>query len=334
MKRNTKRLPALLLAVILCLSLLPVTARAADIVTGDTEEWRIDDQLTLYIESDTGMEDWIHENGMYGGLVLNVVLAEGITEIPWRAFYKCSQLTTVAIPASVTTFGKNDVFEGCRSLEEITVAAGNSTFTAQDGILYNADKTDVLICPPGKSGDITLPETVTTIAGSAFKDCAKLTGVTLHEGITKIENVVFEGCDSLTEVTLPASLTHLGNGAFNNCAGLTSLNVTAGNADFSSQDGVLYDKDKTELLLYPMAKSDTDFTVPDSVTSIASYAFKGARYLENVTAGDLTSMWDRYFLQWPTPIHTRPHRSIPSDQWRHSAFQRHNEPPGRCRRAP
>ena len=296
MKRNTKRLPALLLAVILCLSLLPATALADDMVIGDTNEWRIDDTLTLYIDNDTGMTDWISENGAFGGWVAAVVLSEGITEIPYHAFYKCSNLTTVEIPATVTKMGKNDVFEGCRSLEEITVAAGNEHFTAEDGILYNADKTDVLICPPGKSGDITLPETVTTIAGSAFKDCAKLTGVTLHEGITKIENVVFEGCDSLTEVTLPASLTHLGNGAFNNCAGLTSLNVTAGNADFSSQNGVLYDKDKTELLLYPMAKSDTDFTVPDSVTSIASYAFKGARYLENVTAGDLTSIESSAFM--------------------------------------
>ena len=296
MKRNTKRLPALLLAVILCLSLLPATALADDIVIGDTNEWRIDDTYTLYIDSDTGMEDWIHENGMFGGLVAAVELSEGITKIPYQAFYKCSQLTTVEIPASVIEMGKNDVFEGCKNLTEITVAAGNSTFTAQDGILYNADKTDVLICPPGKSGAVTLPITVTRIAGSAFKDCAKLTGVTLHEGITRIENVVFEGCDSLTEVTLPASLTHLGNGAFNNCAGLTSLNVTAGNVDFSSQGGVLYDKDKTELLLYPMAKSDTDFTIPDSVTSIASYAFKGARYLENVTAGDLTSIESSAFM--------------------------------------
>ena len=290
MKRNLKRLPALLLAVILCLSLLPATALAGDIVIGDTEEWRIDDQLTLYIESDTGMEDWIHENGMYGGLVLNVVLAEGITEIPYHAFYKCSNLTTVEIPATVTKMGKNDVFEGCKNLTSITVAAENSTFTAQDGVLYNADQTELLICPPGKSGNVTLPTTVTRIAGSAFKDCAKLTGVTLHEGITKIENVVFEGCDSLTEVTLPATLTSLGNGAFNNCAGLTSLNVAAENADFSSQDGVLYDKDKTELLLYPMARPDTDFTIPDSVTRIDSYAFEGARYLKNVTAGNLTSI--------------------------------------------
>lgn len=292
MKRNLKRLPAFLLAVILCLSLLPATALAGNIVTGDSNDWRIDDTATLYIDSDDGMKHWIDENtnGMYSSIVFEVVLAEGITKIPYHAFWKCNQLTTVEIPASVAEMGKNDVFEGCSKLESITVANGNTSFTAEDGILYDTDKTAVLICPPGKSGDVTLPDTVTRIAGSAFNGCAKLTSVTLHEGITRIENVVFEGCNNLTEVTLPATLTHLGNGAFDNCAGLTRMNVAEGNSKFSSEDGVLYNIGKTELLLYPMAKSDTDFTVPDSVTRIDSYAFQGARYLKNVTAGDLTSI--------------------------------------------
>ena len=297
MKRNRKRLPAFLLAVMLCLSLLPVTAGALEI-SGEGWEFDLTDMSkpTLVIKSNEGMTDWIANGGSYRGIVLAVNLNEGITKIPYHAFYKCNQLTTVEIPASVTEMGKNDVFEGCSKLESITVAAGNKNFTAVDGILYSEDKTDVLICPPGKSGDVTLPNTVTRIAGSAFKGCAKLTGVTLHEGISSIENVVFDGCNGLTTLTLPASLTSLGNGAFDNCAGLTSLNVADGNSNFSSENGVLYNKAKTELLLYPMAKSDTDFTIPDSVTSIADNAFKGARYLQTVTAGDLTSIESSAFM--------------------------------------
>ena len=297
MKRTTRRLLSLLMAVVLCLGLTPVTAWAYDF-SGNGWEFDLTDMSkpTLVIKSDEGMTDWIEKGSAYRGIVLAVELSEGITKIPYHAFYKCSQLTTVEIPASVTEMGKNDVFEGCTSLTSITVAAGNSTFTVQDGILYNADKTDVLICPPGKSGNVTLPNTVTRIAGSAFNGCAKLTDVTLHEGITNIENVVFEGCDGLTEVTLPASLTSLGNGAFQDCAGLTSLNVADGNSKFSSLDGVLYNKGQTELLLYPAAKQDETFAIPNSVTSIASYAFQGARHLKTVTANALTGIGSSAFM--------------------------------------
>ena len=301
MKRNTKHLPALLLAVILCLSLLPVTALALEI---SGEGWKFDltdmSKPTLIIESDEGMDDWIANGGSYRSIVLAVNLNEGITKIPYHAFWKCSQLTTVEIPASVTEMGKNDVFEGCTSLTEITVAEGNQNFFVEDSVLYGYEKDNdgnkidgkfiALICPPGKSGSVTLKAGTVEIGGSAFEGCTKLTGVTLNEGLTRIGSNAFGGCSSLQNVTLPASLTSLGNGVFNGCVGLTSLAVADGNADYSAQGGVLYDKGQTELLLYPAAKSDADFTVPGSVTHIASYAFQGARHLKTVTAGDLTSI--------------------------------------------
>lgn len=307
MKRNTKRLPALLLAVILCLSLLPVTALALEI---SGEGWKFDltdtSKPTLIIESDEGMDDWIANGGSYRSIVLAVELSEGITEIPYHAFYKCSSLTTVEIPASVTEMGKNDVFEGCTSLTSITVADGNDNFFVEDGVLYGYEVDDdgnkiddefiALICPPGKSGSVTLKDGTVEIGGSAFKGCTQLTGVTLNEGLTRIGSNAFGGCTSLQNVTLPASLTSLGNGVFDNCAGLTSLAVADENTDYSAQGGVLYDKGQTELLLYPAAKSDADFTVPNSVTYIDSYAFQGARYLKNVTAGNLTSIESSAFM--------------------------------------
>ena len=144
---------------------------------------------------------WIHENGAFGGWVAAVELADGITKIPYHAFWKCTNLTTVEIPASVTEMGKNDVFEGCKNLTTITVAEGNENFFVEDSVLYGYAKDDdgnksndefiALICPPGKSGSVTLKAGTVEIGGSAFEGCTKLTGVTLNEGLTRIGSNAF-----------------------------------------------------------------------------------------------------------------------------------------------
>ena len=295
MKRNTKRLPALLLAVILCLSLLPGTALAD--FGSEEQGWTLTaaEPCKLTITSDTGMSNWAKGSSTYGPFVSTVELSEGITNIPDRAFYKCSILETIEIPASVTTIGSG-VFVRCTGLTSITVADGNQHFTAEDGILYNKDKTELLICPQGISGDVTIPNSVTKISSSAFVGCTKITGVTIPGGVTSIGDAAFEGCTGLTTVALPASLTSLGDGVFQDCTGLTSLSVDSGNTAYSAENGVLYDGSKTTLMLYPAKKQDTTFAIPDSVTTIKDNAFSENSYLQTVSANALTSVGDGAFL--------------------------------------
>ena len=295
MKRNTKRLPALLLAILLCLSLLPGTALAD--YGGEEQGWTLTATAPcrLSIINDNGMVNWAKVSSIYGPFVSTVEMSDGIATIPDRAFYKCSILETIEIPASVTTIGSG-VFVRCTGLTSITVADGNQHFTAEGGILYNKDKTELLICPQGISGDVTIPNSVTKISSSAFAGCTKITGVTIPEDVTTIGDAAFEGCTGLTTVALPASLTSLGDGVFQDCTGLTSLSVDSGNTAYSAENGVLYDGSKTTLMLYPAKKQDTTFAIPDSVTTIKDNAFSENSHLQTVSAGALTSVGDGAFL--------------------------------------
>lgn len=296
MKRNTKRLLSFLLVTMFCLSLLPGTALAD--FGGEEQGWTLTatEPCKLTITSDTGMINWAKGSSTYGPFVSAVELKEGITNIPDRGFYKCSILTTIKIPASVTTISSNGVFDRCTALTSITVAEGNANFTADGGILYNKDKTELLICPQGMSGAVTIPDSVTKISNSAFAGCTKITGVTIPEDVTTIGDAAFEGCTGLTTVTLPAALTSLGDGVFQGCTGLTSLSVTSGNTAYSAENGVLYNSDKTTLLLYPAEKQDTTFSIPASVTAIEDNAFSNNSHLQTVSASALTSVGDGAFL--------------------------------------
>jgi predicted lipoprotein with Yx(FWY)xxD motif len=162
-------------------------------------------------------------------------------------------------------------------------------------------------------------EGVASIPVSAFYNCTNLTNVTIGNSVTDIRYGAFPGCTSLTafnvdagnsvyssqdgvlynkdkttliqypagktdaSFTIPNSVTSIDGSAFSLCASLTAFNVDAGNSVYSSQDGVLYNKDKTTLIQYPAGKTDVSFTIPNSVTDIGSGAFQYCTNLASVT---------------------------------------------------
>jgi len=203
----------------------------------------------------------IGDNAFWGCRLTSITIPNSVTSIGGFAFSGKS-LTNVIIPDSITSIGYG-AFVGCTSLTSITVDAGNTAYSSQDGVLYNKDKTALHTYLAGKKEDSFI----------------------IPNSVTSIGNAAFYGCTSLTSVTIPNSVTSIGVQAFENCTSLTAITVSADNTAYSSLDGVLYNKDKTVLNAYPAGKREKTFTIPNSVTSIGGTAFSACYSLTSVTIG-------------------------------------------------
>ena len=129
---------------------------------------------------------------------------------------------------------------------------------------------------------VTIPDSVTSIGYYAFYGCTSLSSVTIPDSVTSIGSYAFSGCTSLSSVTIPDSVTSIGYDAFYGCTSLTAINVAEGNTAYISENGVLFNKSKTSLIQYPAGKTDSAYTIPDSVTSIGYYAFLSADSLKSI----------------------------------------------------
>ena len=129
---------------------------------------------------------------------------------------------------------------------------------------------------------VIMPDGVTKIGNYAFNFCSSLTSIVIPNSVTSIGSSAFP-YTGLTSITIPSSVTSIGSVAFAACSKLTSINVNSGNSKYISIDGILFDKNKTTLIRYPEAKTGTTYTIPNSVTSIRSFAFNGCSKLTSIT---------------------------------------------------
>ena len=211
----------------------------------------------------------------------SVNLPRNLTDIGINAFFDCFELTEISIPEHVASIGYA-AFSGCSAMTAINVAEGNAAFCSEEGVLYNKEKSSLLNYPAGKSGDFTVPSTVTSIQTCAFSSCKGLNAVTLPEGLKIINSGAFEYCTGLTSIDIPASVTFIHTYAFLGDKKLTEFNVSEDNETLSSEGGVIYDKEKTVLKKCPEGKAGP-FTVPSSVTTIGGNAFKDCKELTSIT---------------------------------------------------
>ena len=213
----------------------------------------------------------------------SLVIPNSVTSIDDYAFSGCTSLTSITIPDNVTSIG-DYVFLGCTSLTAINVATDNKNYVSVNGVLYNKERTTIICYPAGKKDkNYTIIDGVTSIDWEAFSGCTNLTSITIPNSVTEIGYDAFSGCANLTSITIPDSVTSIDNYAFLGCTSLTAINVATGNKNYVSVNGVLYNKDKTELICYPAEKKGNNYKILDGVKWIYSYAFDGCASLTSVT---------------------------------------------------
>lgn len=144
---------------------------------------------------------------------------------------------------------------------------------------------------------VALPATITYIGRSAFDGCENLESITLPEGLTEIGKNAFACCWSLKTIAIPDSVEKIGKGAFLKCNGVTAFTVGGNNPNFTSENGVLFNRDKTVLIQYPAAKAESSYTVPDGVTTISESAFQNSTALMDITIPAFVISIERYAFE-------------------------------------
>ena len=178
--------------------------------------------------------------------------------VPWKDYKNSGKITRVIIHEGVTSVSTK-AFVSCESLEYAFI--------------------------PSSMKDI-----------DGFTACSSLKSINLPEGLETIGIQAFCDCDSLKTVTIPSSVNSIGFGAFEWCDSLTEIKVKSNNAYFTDINGVLYNKDKTKILQYPKAKTQTSYIIPSSVTTVGRDAFEECENLKSIILPEkLTSIEESAF---------------------------------------
>ena len=205
--------------------------------------------------------------------LVSIVVPDSVEYLGDFAFFKCKSLTSAYIGKGVEN-DQNGVFHLCESLEAIDVDPENMHFSSRDGVLYSKDESVLIRYPEGKAADLfIIPETVTTIAANSFLKCNSLTSVTITKNVVTIDKR-----------------------ALNLFESVESFSVVTDNPNYSSEDGILYDKGKNTLVRYPPSYPSTTFTVPANVSIIGDSAVSDCKNLVSVTVpGTVKKICDSAF---------------------------------------
>ncbi len=273
------------------------------------------DWCRISFESETANPLYYADLYMNGELLTELNIPEGVEIINDAAFFYCRNITSVTLPSTLKTISQY-AFMNCVGFKEITIP---ENVTLIEGYAFSQ-------C--NKLTDVTINTSSATINENAFYNCSNFsnihvpsidvwcglsfptqksnmlslgkklyvngelqTAITIPEGVQTIKKNTFAGYYELAYASISSTVSTIEAGAFANCSNVTTYQVHPDNQWYCSENGVIYNKAKTALVLYPSFKSDTRYTVKDTVTEISQYAFYGSSNLtELVLPADLKTI--------------------------------------------
>ena len=289
----------------------------------------VDENNTVY-SSDNGMLLNKEKTYLYAVAsgVGDYVIPDSIKEISPNLFRGSVGLKSIEIPDSVT-FIYNNTFKDCINLKSVKLSnritgIGEYAFSGCTSL-----------------ENITIPDSVTSLWKYAFSGCTSLTNITIPENMYEIDEGAFSGCTGLTSITIPNKVSYMGSNAFYGCTGLKNVTIGKGiedikwgtfngcdnleniavdknNTKYCSVDGVLLNKDKTVIVVFPKNKKGeyvipdtitsingtflgcaglTSIKIPNTVTTIGDYTFSGCTGLTNITIPDSVTYLGNYVFQ-------------------------------------
>lgn len=306
-----RKILSLMVVLAMLSAFMPVIASAETSGTcGENLIWTLDDEGTLTISGTGDMTNY--SNGTFPWEynrpnITEIIIEDGVTGIGRWAFFGCDNLKTVRIPQSVNRIG-GYAFDSCENLTDVYISDlaawcnidfekynGNPLYLKSEGNLYinNELATDIVIpqgvekikdyafnyCQSIKS--VNIPDGVKGIGERAFNFCKNLQSISIPESVESIAEYAFYG-SGLKDIRIPASVTSIDDCAFSYCSNLEGVEVDANNKHYMSEDGVLFNKDQTQIIRYPNKKGGTSYVIPDGVTSIEMDAFEDCVDLESV----------------------------------------------------
>ncbi|HHT67131.1 MAG TPA: leucine-rich repeat protein [Erysipelotrichaceae bacterium] len=243
-----------------------------------------------------------------------------VTSINSSAFINSKILETLILPDGLE---KADcVMNYETNIKQYVVSENNNYFSSIDGVLYDKEKTTLIKCPPRKTGSTyTVIEGTQTISKYAFHYCKNLTEINFANSVRGFDvkimephfsynsyssNPAFIGCSNLQVINLGSSFEAFKSVFLHNCSSIEEINVSSENEHYSSIDGVLFNKDRTEIIYFPSAieegyvipegvlniavnsfleSSVNNVSIPESVKTIEQYAFRESRALYFINIG-------------------------------------------------